>query len=103
MSETAGNGYTVKEMLDRLVIPKLESIDGKLDSKADVSVVMALQREVAALSAYIPLRDTLIKEFHEAVADIEALKAWRNRLVGASGILAGFAAAAGYTIHHFLG
>jgi hypothetical protein len=85
MSEINGR-YSVKEMLDRIVIPKLEAIDEKLVSKADRSSVHDLQSRMAALEL-VALRQggpvvTKLEQLEASVRALEREGPLRSQLIG---------------------
>ena len=77
--------YTVKELLDR-IDRRVESIDGKLDLKADRERVHDLTNRVATLELLNAGQVPMLQQFSDSRKDIEDLKLWRNRLVGAVGL-----------------
>lgn len=120
---TDGNGdrvsYTVKELLYRMD-EKLDQLDAKLDQKADREKVHEIQSTIAALDLVTlkqggPITETvrdhearlrlleapnpagLIAEFRETQREVDTLKSWRARVVGALAVV-GPAALAALTI-----
>lgn len=105
---TNGRNFSVKEILTDFVLPRLESIDVKLDSKADANLVSAIQLRLETLEKQFVTRNekhALEKriqagelfdsqyelardERREMREDISALKTWRNRTAGAVAIVA---------------
>lgn len=105
MSETDYTRFSTKDMLVAVVLPRLESIDRKLDSKADIHSVSALGERVTELerhgSAHARDLEAKVDSLHKRIGvmaaletvirqgkDIESLAAWRNRIVGAVSIIA---------------
>ena len=64
-----GRDFSIKEILTDFVIPRLESIDHKLDGKADASAVTSLQMRMETLERQFVTRD----EKHKMENDIRGL------------------------------
>lgn len=88
----ADGDLTIKELLLQIVLPKLDGIERKLDQKADLADLVALetrvntavqkaQTDLTAANLRMNNRDT---EIDGALA---SLVAWRNRTVGALALL----------------
>lgn len=93
MADPNGVTYPLKELLDRLE-RKLDSIDGKLDLKADRDRVHDVMARLSALELTHAGLIPVLKQFQESRQDIEDLKLWRNRVIGASGLAVVLGAAA---------
>jgi len=61
-----GNGYTIKEMIDEIVIPKLNQVS----------------EDVAMIKENMSDRVQLISEFRSSQADIQTLKEFRWKVIG---------------------
>ena len=101
MSEGNGVSYTVKELLAQ-INQKVNSIDVKLDQKADRERVHVVENRVAALELLnAGSVNPVLSQVVDFRKDIDDLKSWRNRLVGAFTLAmllgaAGWAQALGY-------
>lgn len=110
-----------EDLIVQFVMPRLESIDRKLDGKADVIVVSALDSRVTELERHgsqgakaladrvdsIHKRLGLTAPLETSVkqgARIDSLEAWRNRLVGAVAVLGPLVlAGTGYVLSRIFG
>lgn len=84
-----GNGairVPIKEWLQR-IDTKLESIDLKLDQKADRERVHDISNRVAALELTTAVRAELIAEFRTMQSDVDRLRTWRNTFGGGLTVL----------------
>ncbi len=77
MQTNGGQSFTVKEILQEIVLPKLDTIDRKLDDKASV-----VELESVKLST-------------------ESLTAWRNRLLGAVVVVGTIEPFLGVLLRHY--
>ena len=80
------NGYTARDMLDKIVIPKLDAIDEKLDNKADRLRVHDLATELSAMrleySATQLIQQAMRDDVRELKRETESLRGWRNKCIG---------------------
>jgi hypothetical protein len=87
------NGYTARDMLDKIVIPKLDAIDEKLDNKADRLRVHDLSTEMAAQRlehrATQLIQEALRDDMREVKRDLDVLHRFRWMTIGAVLILSG--------------
>lgn len=81
-ADVGGVQYTVKELLDRIE-RKVDNIDAKLDLKADRERVHEIAARVAALELLNAGHGHVIQGFTKVGKEIEDLKSWRNRIIGA--------------------
>ena len=100
MSESNGVSYSVKELLSQ-INDKVDKIDAKLDQKADRDRVHVVENRVAALELVNAGSMPVLNQVVDVRKDVEDLKSWRNRLIGAFGLAlfvgaAGLARALGY-------
>jgi hypothetical protein len=89
MADEDGNGtvrFQVKDLLTKIDV-KLEKIDTKLDMKADRSRVHELAADLNALRLKVALSEQIAAELPTTLDRVEALEAWRNRLVGGTVVL----------------
>src|SRR5512146_1829598 len=84
----AGNGFTVKDLLTQFVLPKLEGIDAKLDQKASQADLTALAVRVNDLERHGSAEAiTALERVNQVDAALDGIVAWRNRMIGALGIV----------------
>lgn len=82
--------FPMKEILTRFVLPRLESIDAKLDKKADAAELASLQVRVELVERTYVTREEKHKIQNDQAAenkllwaDIGSVQSWRNRIAGA--------------------
>ena len=96
----AQNGFTVKDLIVGIVLPKLDSIDAKLDQKAEVDRVAAIEAE---LDKKVETGRVDILE-----RELQILISWRNRALGGFAVIATLLSVATATLvailsgHHHL-
>ena len=85
--------YPLKDVLDRIE-RKVDDIDSKLDLKADRDRLHDVSSRVATMELLNAGQLPMFDQFRTAQHDIEALKSWRNRVIGAAGLALFFGGAA---------
>ncbi len=103
--------FSTKELLALFILPRLDTIDGKLDSKASAQFVATLDSRILELerngSPRVLDLEKRVEGLHNkvgllvpavvvdrAVQRVDSLVAWRNRIAGALTIVAVFAGTA---------
>ena len=79
-----GDEWTSKEFLEKVVMPKLDVIEAKLDHKAEAAALVLVDNRVTELERHGS------REAAEAItrltahdSALDSLIAWRNRIIGA--------------------
>ena len=85
--------YPLKDVLDRIE-GKVDAIDTKLDLKADRDRLHDMANRVATLELLNAGQVPMFDHFRQAQVDIDQLKTWRNRVIGAAGLALFFGGAA---------
>ena len=82
------NRFNMKDLLTLVVLPKLESIDQKLSQKADATDYEKLVLQLNEYTRYgSPVARQALDIVQKQDKILDSLVAWRNRLIGAIGIV----------------
>ena len=111
MSDDSGNGRvtvsreTLRAELLELELRLVERLTSEIARKADYEDMRSLRHRVQTLEAQKPLGDRLMQEFLDTVKEVNvvkeevnSLKVWKGRAIGAITALAAFASVTGVKV-----
>ena len=83
-----GQGLSVEQLIVEFIVPRLDSIERKLDGKADMALVQSLELRVGSLELHGSRgAQDLAQQVARNAQRLEGVEAWRNRIVGAEAVI----------------